>query len=122
MKNISYFKFLAKFPEFIDIDEDDVIKMLFLSIIKKRYWKTRKENPRLLPIRIDKNSVPILRRGGLDGFNYNITLWSKVLMTIHIVDNEVIVINKLTSSAIMTEEEFQNFKRDVILGKLFEVL
>lgn len=120
MKRISYFKFLENFPEFINIkDEDNDTKLYFLYVLKKRYWRKRVgETPRLLPIEV--NNINLMRERGLNCFNYSITFWGKILMSIHITDgNKINILNKLTDN-IMTEEEYKNFKMDIILENILK--
>lgn len=52
MKQINYFKFCEKYPEFIDIDDTNSVKLVLLKAIKKKYWfKKEGEIAKLLPIK-----------------------------------------------------------------------
>jgi hypothetical protein len=50
MRQVDYFKFFKAFPEFLDIDETDDVKLLLLNSIKKEARKN-KEVINLLPIK-----------------------------------------------------------------------
>ena len=90
MKQINYFKFLEKFPEFIDIDESDIVKFTLLAMLKKMYWR-KKENEkdiRLLPIsyaNVSKNPE-YYREKGLDKFNYIVVFRKYRLFSIQFID------------------------------------
>jgi len=123
MKKINYFKFLEKFPEFIDIDDTEIVKLTFLSILKKEYWRKKEgDDPKLLPIKIINYTSQHFRNKELYDHNYCITFRNMDIIRIHLVKNEIFVlpVNNLLKSIYMTQDEIKNFKRNFILENIFE--
>ena len=118
MKRINYFKFLEIFPEFIDMDDTDDVKLTFLSILKKKYW-TRKEGdePRLLPVK-PVNDVKLLRDREFTSYCYYITFRGNFMFNLHIVDDTVFFSDLMGGKKYMTKEEITNFKRYCILENI----
>lgn len=118
MKSINYFRFLEKFPEYIDIEDTENVKLKLLSILKKQFWRKKEgDNPRLLPIKIS-HSAKLLRERGIKECNFKITFRGKNLMFIHIVLDTVTTVNTLNIFMFMSNSEFKNYKRNFILENI----
>ena len=119
MKQINYFKFLEKFPEFIDIDESDIVKFTLLAMLKKMYWR-KKENEkdiRLLPIsyaNVSKNPE-YYREKGLDKFNYIIVFRKYKLFAMYI--EEITNINTYSGTISIPFVHFRPFAKDPVPWK-----
>lgn len=137
MKQVDYFKFMKAFPEFIDIDDTDEVKIALLNIIKKQTRKN-KEKSSLLPVR----KLKLFEHIDIDFFKkradfmnghyiYKIKYRGEVLFTVYYLGenseysradvNTAYKLDKLRNrSRFMEKEEVTNLKRTMLIDNMLK--
>jgi len=130
LKQINYFKFLEKFPELIDFDDDVSVKLALLAYLRKRYWR-KKDNdiPRLLPVALTtKILVSCVREKGFDKYHYGINFRNERIFSMSVSDYPSIPVHfqkslryrygTLKNIKIMEREEIINLKRTLLINEM----
>lgn len=147
MKQINYFKFLEKFPEFIDIEESDNVKLTLLSMLKKMYWRKKdNDKPYLLPIswKNVKTDHKYYRDKGLDKYNYAINFKNHRIFSIQFIENGgknftgkkhvtfpiihfqmsknlAFLDTPLSPIHFLSNEELKNWKRTILIDNMLKI-
>lgn len=119
MKQINYFKFLEKYPEFIDIDDDLSVKLVLLKHIRKKYWRKKKgEVARLLPIKHLGNHPNLIDRF------YRIKYRNCIVATIFRQDDKIVKswvqMSRSDIYQMMEKEEITNLKRVILMEDMLK--
>ncbi len=133
MKQINYFKFLEKFPEFIDMNDSNEVKLSILKYLKKIYWRKKDDEiPHFLSL-TNKNMVQDIKYyedKGFVNFNYNITFRGLRLYSLHFIKNGppqitypiIYLQSRINNKMIdfLSVEEVTNLKRTLLIDNMLK--
>jgi hypothetical protein len=134
LKQVSYFKFLEKFPDFIDIDDDVSVKLALLLALKKILYGKNDMITKLLPINFNclnclKITPDEIRSKELP-ICFQVKFRKKVIMTVLTLekgnDRKIVYLRpwryygERETKNYMSKEEITNFKRDILIENMLK--
>lgn len=136
MRQIDYFKFLKIFPEFIDVDDTNEVKLVLLNEVRKRTWR-KPGIHYLLPITVFNAKLKDLQDASffkkryslMNGhYHYKIVYKGEIMIDIYYLEREVFEDSfevtyrgfNRKKSKFMSKGEIKNLKRTLLIDNMLK--